>query len=165
MNHGKSYWASQHQEHKLTSICEKSTQNCVECFEPRHLLFNNKFEYRTEKEALAAITACLSRTSIFWVQINESFPVSLGLGWQSCNLTNGGFGPHLSESKMDYYQPPTDHPNALEMERLQEQMDALVKQRQHLETLEYTEAVEIQHAAVEEQISFLRGLAKEIQHG
>jgi hypothetical protein len=57
---------------------------------------------------------------------------------------------------MDYYQPPTDHPNALEMERLQEQMDALVKQRQHLQTLEYTEAVEIQHAAVEEQISFLR---------
>ena len=66
---------------------------------------------------------------------------------------------------MDYYQPPNDHPNALEMERLQEQMDALVKQRQHLETLEYTEAVEIQHAAIEEQISFLRGLAKEIQHG
>ena len=66
---------------------------------------------------------------------------------------------------MDYYQPPTDHPNALEMERLQEQMDALVKQRQHLETLEFTEAVEIQHAAIEEQISFLRGLAKEMQHG
>jgi hypothetical protein len=39
---------------------------------------------------------------------------------------------------MDYYQPPTDHPNALEMERLQEQMDALIKQRQHLETLEFT---------------------------
>ena len=35
---------------------------------------------------------------------------------------------------MDYYQPPNDHPNALEMERLQEQMDALIKQRQHLET-------------------------------
>jgi hypothetical protein len=86
---------------------------------------------------------------------------------QSCSISksNGGFGPHLSESKMDYYQPPTDHPNALEMERLQEQIDALVKQRQHLETLEYTEAVEIQHAAIEEQISFLRGLAKEIQHG
>jgi hypothetical protein len=49
---------------------------------------------------------------------------------------------------MNYYQPPSDHPNALEMERLQEQMDALVKQRQHLETLEFTEAVEIQHAAV-----------------
>jgi hypothetical protein len=40
---------------------------------------------------------------------------------------------------MDYYQPPTDHPNALEMERLQEQMDALIKQRQHLETLEFTQ--------------------------
>jgi chaperonin cofactor prefoldin len=66
---------------------------------------------------------------------------------------------------MDYYQPPTDHRNAAEMERLQEQLDALIKQRQHLETLEYTEAVEIQHAAVEEQISFLRGLAKEIQYG
>jgi hypothetical protein len=39
---------------------------------------------------------------------------------------------------MDYYQPPTDHPNALEMERLQEQLDALVKQRQHLETLDFT---------------------------
>jgi hypothetical protein len=58
---------------------------------------------------------------------------------------------------MNYYQPPSDHPNALEMERLQEQMDALVKQRQHLETLDFTEAVEIQHAAIEEQISFLRG--------
>jgi hypothetical protein len=57
---------------------------------------------------------------------------------------------------MNYYQPPTDHPNALEMERLQEQMDALIKQRQHLETLDFTEAVEIQHAAIEEQISFLR---------
>ena len=66
---------------------------------------------------------------------------------------------------MDYYQPPNDHPNALEMERLQEQMDALIKQRQHLETLDFTEAVEIQHAAIEQQISFLRGLAKEIQHG
>jgi hypothetical protein len=65
---------------------------------------------------------------------------------------------------MNYYQPPTDHPNALEMERLQE-LDDLVAQRQHLETLEFTEAVEIQHAAIEEQISFLRGLAKEIQHG
>ena len=45
------------------------------------------------------------------------------------------------------------------------ELDDLVAQRQHLETLEYIEAVEIQHAAVEEQISFLRGLAKEIQHG
>ena len=35
----------------------------------------------------------------------------------------------------DYYQPPTDHRNAAEMERLQEQLDALIKQRQHLETL------------------------------
>ena len=65
----------------------------------------------------------------------------------------------------DYYQPPTDHRNAAEMERLQEQLDALIKQRQHLETLDFTEAVEIQHAAIEEQISFLRGLAKELQHG
>jgi hypothetical protein len=40
---------------------------------------------------------------------------------------------------MDYYQPPTDHPNALEMERLQEQLDALIKQRQHLETLDFTQ--------------------------
>jgi hypothetical protein len=53
----------------------------------------------------------------------------------------------------------------LEMERLQEQMDALIKQRQHLETLDFTEAVEIQHAAIEEQISFLRWIVKEIQHG
>jgi hypothetical protein len=45
------------------------------------------------------------------------------------------------------------------------ELDDLVAQRQHLETLEYTEAVEIQHVAIEEQISFLRGLAKEIQHG
>ena len=66
---------------------------------------------------------------------------------------------------MDYYQPPTDHPSALEMERLQEQLNALMKQRHDLETLDFTEAVEIQHAAIEEQISFLRGLAKEIQYG
>jgi hypothetical protein len=45
------------------------------------------------------------------------------------------------------------------------ELDDLVAQRQHLETLDFTEAVEIQHAAIEEQISFLRGLAKEIQHG
>ena len=44
-------------------------------------------------------------------------------------------------------------------------IDDLVAQRQHLETLEFTEQVEIQHAAVEEQISFLRGLVKEIQYG
>ena len=45
------------------------------------------------------------------------------------------------------------------------ELDDLVAQRQHLETLDYTPAVETQHTAVEEQISFLRGLAQEIQHG
>ena len=45
------------------------------------------------------------------------------------------------------------------------ELDDLVAQRHHLETLEYTEAVELQYAAIEEQISFLRGLAKEMQHG
>lgn len=45
------------------------------------------------------------------------------------------------------------------------ELDDLVAQRQHLETLDFTEAVETQHTAVEEQITFLRGLAKEMQHG
>jgi hypothetical protein len=45
--------------------------------------------------------------------------------------------------------------------QISEKIDDLVAQRQHLETLDYTEQVEIQHAAVEEQISFLTGLAKE----
>ena len=49
--------------------------------------------------------------------------------------------------------------------QISEQIDNLVAQRQHLKTLEFTEAVEIQHAAIEEQIGFLRGLAKEMQHG
>jgi hypothetical protein len=73
--------------------------------------------------------------------------------------------PPFGEQKWTTTNPPPTIPTHWSMERLQEQMDALVKQRQHLETLEFTEAVEIQHAAVEEQISFLRGLAKEIQHG
>jgi hypothetical protein len=45
--------------------------------------------------------------------------------------------------------------------QISEEIDDLVAQRQHLETLDYTEQVEIQHATVEEQISFLTGLAKE----
>ena len=45
--------------------------------------------------------------------------------------------------------------------QISEEIDDLVAQRQHLETLDYTEQVEIQHAAIEEQISFLTGLAKE----
>jgi hypothetical protein len=45
-----------------TSMPRKEYSEIVEPCEP--IVLNNKFEYRTEKEALAAT----------WVQINESFP-------------------------------------------------------------------------------------------
>jgi hypothetical protein len=83
MNIGKSYWAvSIRQQSVLRPQCrEKSTQKCVEpCAAEASIVLNNKFEYRTEKEALAAKKK-LPKELQSWVQINESFPVSLGLGW------------------------------------------------------------------------------------
>lgn len=43
-------------------------------------VLNNKFDYITEKEALTAFRK-LPNDVQQWVEINECFPISLGLGW------------------------------------------------------------------------------------
>jgi hypothetical protein len=53
----------------------------------------------------------------------------------------------------------------IEQAQISEEIDELVAQRQHLETLDFTNQVETQHEAIEAQIKFLTALAKEIQNG
>jgi hypothetical protein len=77
MNIGKSYWAvSIRNKAAETSMPRKEYSEMRKPCEPRHLVLNNKFEYRTEKEALAAKKK-LPKELQSWVQINESFPAAL----------------------------------------------------------------------------------------
>ena len=57
----------------------------------------------------------------------------------------------------DYYQPPTDHRNAAEMERLQEQLDALIAKRKAMEATQrdFTEAMENLYLDIESRIQAL----------
>lgn len=70
---------------------------------------------------------------------------------------------------MDYYAKPKDL--TLEQAQISQELDILLTMRKTLETLEskgwwhHTDQVETQYEAIEERIKFLRGLAKEIQHG
>lgn len=43
-------------------------------------VLNNKFDYKTEKEALTAFRK-LPQDVQQWVEINECFPINMGLGW------------------------------------------------------------------------------------
>jgi chaperonin cofactor prefoldin len=58
---------------------------------------------------------------------------------------------------MDYYQPPTDHRNAAEMERLQEQVNALTKERTALEQIErdFNDQMEIRYSDIEFRLESL----------
>jgi hypothetical protein len=82
MNIGKSYWAvSIRNKAAETSMPRKEYSEMRRALRAEaSIVLNNKFEYRTEKEALAAKKK-LPKELQSWVQINESFPVSLGLGW------------------------------------------------------------------------------------
>jgi chaperonin cofactor prefoldin len=58
---------------------------------------------------------------------------------------------------MDYYQPPADHRNAAEMERLQEQVNALTKERTALEQIErdFNDQMEIRYSDIEFRLESL----------
>ena len=57
----------------------------------------------------------------------------------------------------DYYQPPTDHRNAAEMKRLQEEVNALTKERKALEQIErdFNDQMEIRYSAIEFKLESL----------
>ena len=57
----------------------------------------------------------------------------------------------------DYYRPPTDHRNAAEMERLQEEVNALTKERKALEQIErdFNDQMEIRYSAIEFRLESL----------
>jgi hypothetical protein len=82
MKIGKSYWAiSIRNKTAETSMPRKEYSEMRRALRAKaSIVLDNKFEYRTEKEALAAKKK-LPKELQSWVQINESFPVSLGLGW------------------------------------------------------------------------------------
>ena len=79
---GKSYWGvSIRNAAAETSMPKKEYMEMRKALRSKaSIILNNKFEYKTEKEALAAKKK-LPKELQSWVQINESFPVSLGLGW------------------------------------------------------------------------------------
>jgi hypothetical protein len=79
---GKSYWlVSIRSEAAETSMPKKEYMEMRKALRSKaSIILNNKFEYRTEKEALAAQKK-LPKEMRSWAQVRESFPVSLGLGW------------------------------------------------------------------------------------
>ena len=82
MSIGKSYWAvSISNETVRTSMPNKEYREMQRAFRAKaSSTLNNRFEYKTKKEALAAQKK-LPKEMQSWVQVRESFPVSLGLGW------------------------------------------------------------------------------------
>jgi hypothetical protein len=82
MSIGKSYWAvSISNEALRTSMPKKEYLQMQKALRSQaSSILNNRFEYKTKKEALAAQKK-LPKEMQSWVQVRESFPVSLGLGW------------------------------------------------------------------------------------
>ena len=82
MKVGKSYWAvSISNESLRTSMPKKEYLEMQKALRSKaSSILNNRFEYKTQKEALAAQKK-LPKELQSWVQVRESFPVSLGLGW------------------------------------------------------------------------------------
>jgi hypothetical protein len=64
---------------------------------------------------------------------------------------------------MDYYQPPTDHPKALEMETLQTKLDAKRTRMGELEVIDrdWTAQEEDEYRALETEVSDLHKLLDE----
>ena len=82
MKVGKSYWAvSISNETARTSMPKKEYLEMQKALRSKaSSILNNRFEYKTQKEALEAQNK-LPKELQSWVQVRESFPVSLGLGW------------------------------------------------------------------------------------
>jgi hypothetical protein len=64
---------------------------------------------------------------------------------------------------MDYYQPPTDHPKALEMESIQTKLDAKRTRMGELEVIDrdWTSHEEDEYRALETEVSDLEKLLDE----
>jgi hypothetical protein len=64
---------------------------------------------------------------------------------------------------MDYYQPPTDHPKALEMESIQTKLDAKRTRMGELEVIDrdWTAQEEDEYRALETEVSDLEKLLDE----
>jgi hypothetical protein len=64
---------------------------------------------------------------------------------------------------MDYYQPPTDHPRALEMESIQTKLDAKRTRMGELEVIDrdWTSQEEDEYRAIETEVSDLDKLLDE----
>jgi hypothetical protein len=64
---------------------------------------------------------------------------------------------------MDYYQPPTDHPRALEMESIQTKLDAKRTRMGELEVIDrdWTAQEEDEYRALETEVSDLDKLLDE----
>lgn len=82
MTIGKSYWLISIRNDKLVDTMPR-----IEYREMQKALrskassiLGNKFEFKTKKEALAAQKK-LPKEMQGWIQVRESFPVSLGLSW------------------------------------------------------------------------------------
>jgi hypothetical protein len=82
MTIGKSYWAvSISNETIRTSMPNKEYREMQRAVRAKaSSILGNRFEFKTQKEALAAQKK-LPKDIQQWVQVRESFPVSLGLGW------------------------------------------------------------------------------------
>ena len=63
----------------------------------------------------------------------------------------------------DYYQPPTDHPKALEMESIQTKLDAKRTRMGELEVIDrdWTDQEEDEYRALETEVSDLENLLDE----
>jgi len=64
---------------------------------------------------------------------------------------------------MDYYQPPTDHPKALEMESIQTKLDAKRDRMGKLEVIDrdWTSQEEDEYRALEDDVRDLENLLDE----
>lgn len=82
MKVGKSYWSvSIRNESARNSMPNKEyQQKRRELRQQAATILGNKFEYATEKEALAAKKK-LPKNIRQWTEVSETWPVSLGLGW------------------------------------------------------------------------------------
>lgn len=82
MKIGKPYWAMRIRNDALRQsvpmIEYKQARKEMQAAAAK--ILGNRFEYATEKQALAAKNK-LPKEMHEWVEIAESYPVSLGLGW------------------------------------------------------------------------------------
>jgi len=90
MKTGKSYWSVSVSQDKVwaqVAITEPENNNrknviqkCISISKDIKLQLNGKTEYATEIEARKAVEK-LDQEIVKYVDINENFPVNLGLGW------------------------------------------------------------------------------------